>query len=71
MTLKQIRKGIINQYEIKNGNWLVRISEDTESQGKGITAITYTNNGETPRQSKSFKTLKGAERFAQTWLANA
>jgi hypothetical protein len=67
MELIKVRSGVINQYEMWNGSRMVRISEDTEVGQATLT--TWVNYGETITRSRSYKTVKGAEKWAREWLS--
>lgn len=54
--------------EIANDSKMVRIASNEYAGSTTYITVCYVNNGETAVRSKTFKSLKGAEKAARNWL---
>jgi hypothetical protein len=61
---------MMNDVELKNGSYVVRISETSYGGDKRYLVVFCVNYGETAVRSNRYKTFKGAERAAQKWFAD-
>lgn len=67
MTLRKTRTGKnTNDYEMWDGSHVVKMTHDKE-YGK-VNASAWVNGGDTICRSRTFKTLVGAQKWAQGWL---